>query len=133
MEASINYWAVLVAAVSSFVIGGLWYAPFLFGNAWQKAVGLTDEQLKNANMARTFGLSFVMSVLISYGMAMFFASEVDFQMGLMYGSMTALFFVIPSMGINSLFEHHSLKLFLINAGYNLVTYVVIGGIIGAWR
>ena len=132
MEVSINYWAVLVAAVSSFVIGGLWYAPFLFGNAWQKAAGLTDEELKNANMAKTFGLSFVLSVMISYGMAMFFASEVDFQMGIMYGSMTALFFVIPSMGINSLFEHHSLKLFLINAGYNLVIYVVIGGIIGAW-
>jgi hypothetical protein len=110
----------------------LWYAPFLFGNAWQKATGLTDEELKNANMARTFGLSFVMSVMISYGMAMFFGSEVDFQMGLMYGLMTAVFFVIPSMGINSLFEHHSLKLFLINAGYNLVTYVAIGGIIGAW-
>lgn len=133
MDVSINYWAVLVAAISSFVIGGLWYAPFLFGNAWQKATGLTDEELKNASMARTFGLSFVMSVLISYGMAMFFVSEVDFQMGLVYGAMTALFFVIPSMGINSLFEHHSLKLFLINAGYNLVTYVVIGGIIGAWR
>jgi hypothetical protein len=133
MEASVNYWAVLVAAVSSFVIGGLWYAPFLFGNAWQKATGLTDEELKETNMAKTFGLSFILSVMIAYGMAMFFGGEVDFQMGLMYGSMTALFFVIPSMGTNSLFEHHSLKLFLINAGYNLLTYVVIGGIIGAWH
>ena len=133
MEASINYWAVLVAAISSFVIGGLWYAPFLFGNAWQKATGLTDEELKNANMGKTFGLSFILSVMIAYGMAMFFGGEVDLQMGLMYGSMTALCFVIPSMGTNSLFEHHSLKLFLINAGYNLVTYVVIGGIIGAWH
>jgi hypothetical protein len=115
MEADINYWAVLVAAVSSFVIGGLWYAPFLFGNAWQKAVGLSDEELKNANMGKTFGLSFVLSVLISYGMAMFFGGEVDFH-----------------LGINSLFEHHSLKLFLINAGYNLLIYTVIGGIIGAW-
>ena len=132
MEADINYWAVLVAAVSSFVIGGLWYAPFLFGNSWQKAAGLSDEELKNANMGKTFGLSFVLSVLISYGMAMFFGAEVDFHMGLIYGSMTALFFVIPSMGTNSLFEHHSLKLFLINAGYNLVTYTVIGGIIGSW-
>ena len=133
MEASVNYWAVLVAAISSFVIGGLWYAPFLFGNAWQKATGLTDEELKNASMGKTFGLSFILSVMIAYGMAMFFGGEVGLQMGLIYGSMTALFFVIPSMGTNSLFEHHSLKLFLINAGYNLLTYVVIGGIIGAWH
>ena len=133
MEADVNYWAILVAAVSSFVIGGLWYAPFLLGNSWQKEVGLSDEELKNANMVKTFGLSFVMSVMISYGMAMFFVGgEIDLQSGLMYGAMTGVFFVIPSMGINSLFEHHTFKLFMINAGYNLVTYTVIGGIIGAW-
>ena len=133
MEVTVNYWAVLVAAISSFVIGGLWYAPFLFGNVWQKAAGLSDEELKNANMGKTFGLSFVLSIMISYGMAMFFGAEVDLNMGIIYGAMTAVFFVIPSMGTNSLFEHHSLKLFLINAGYNLVTYIVIGAIIGAWH
>ena len=133
MEATINYWAVLVAAVSSFIVGAIWYGPFILGKAWQAAVGLTDEELQKANMARKFGLAFVLSVLITYGMAMFFAGQADFQDGLMYGAMTALFFVIPSMGINSLFEHHSLKLFLINAGYNLITYLVIGGILGAWH
>ncbi len=133
MDVVINYWAVLVAAISSFVIGGLWYAPFLFGKVWQKAVGLSDDELKSASMGKTFGISFVLSVIISYGMANFFGPEVNMNMGIMYGAMTALFFVIPSMGTNSLFEHHKLNLFLINAGYNLVTYVVIGTIIGAWH
>jgi len=135
MDVVINYWAVLVAAISSFVIGGLWYAPFLFGKAWQKAVGLTDEDLKNANMGKTFGISFVLSVIIAYGMAYFFGGNPDMNMnlGMMYASITAIFFVIPSMGTNALFEHHKLSLFLINAGYNLVTYTVIGAIIGAWH
>lgn len=26
-----NYWAVLLAAVTSFLLGGLWYSPALFG------------------------------------------------------------------------------------------------------
>ena len=133
MEANINYWAVLVAAISSFVVGGLWYAPFLFGKAWQAAAGLSDEKIKNASMGKTFGLSFVLSVMIAYGMAMFFGEGVDLNMGLMYGGMTAVFFVIPSMGINSLFEHHSARLFFINAGYNLVTYLIIGAILGVWH
>lgn len=133
MEANTNYWAVLVAAISSFAVGSLWYAPFLFGKAWQAATNLTDEKLKNANMGRTFGLSFVLSVVIAYGMAMFFGEGVDLHMGLMYGSMTAVFFVIPSLGINDLFEQRPLKLFLINAGYNLVIYTIIGGILGIWH
>ena len=42
----LNLWAVLVAAISAFVLGGLWYAPFLFGGAWKKANGFgADEPL----------------------------------------------------------------------------------------
>ena len=62
---SINYLAVGVAAVSAFIIGGLWYAPFLFGKVWQKEVGLSDEEMKNANMGKTFGIAFVLSLIIS--------------------------------------------------------------------
>lgn len=133
MDFHVNYWAVLVAAVSSFAVGALWYAPFLTGKAWQKEAGLTDEQLKEANMGKTFGLAFVMSVIIAYGMAMFFGGEADLHKGAMWGMMTALFFVIPSFAINDLFEHRPLKLWLINAGYNLVTYTIMGAILGAWN
>ena len=31
---SLNYWAIFVAALSTFLIGGLWYSPAVFGNAW---------------------------------------------------------------------------------------------------
>ena len=58
MEGSINYLAVVVSAISAFVIGALWYAPFLFGKAWQAETGLSDEDLK-AGMGKTFGGSFV--------------------------------------------------------------------------
>lgn len=132
MEANVNYWAVLVAAISSFAIGSLWYAPFLFGKIWQKACGLSDEDLKNANMGKTFALAFVLSVVIAYGMAMFFGEPVGLHMGALYGAMTAVFFVIPSIGTLGLFEHHKLSLFLVNSGYKLVTYTLIGAIIGAW-
>ncbi|MEN8247612.1 MAG: DUF1761 domain-containing protein [Bacteroidota bacterium] len=132
MEANINYWAVLVAAISSFAIGALWYAPFLFGKVWQKAIGLSDEELKNANMGKTFGLAFVLGVMISFGMAMFFGEPIGLHQGAMYGAMTAIFFVIPSIGTLGLFEQHKLLLFLVNSGYKLVTYTVIGAIIGAW-
>jgi len=42
----INYWAVLLAAVSAFALGGIWYSPVLFQRSWQQASGLSDAQLK---------------------------------------------------------------------------------------
>ena len=52
----VNWIAIVVAAVASFLLGGLWYSPVLFGKAWQRETGLTDEQLKKGNMAKIFGL-----------------------------------------------------------------------------
>ena len=42
----VNWLAVLTAAISSFLLGGLWYSPALFFKAWQRSAGLTDEQLQ---------------------------------------------------------------------------------------
>ena len=47
----LNLFAVVVAAVSSFVIGGLWYSPLLFQRAWMAANNFKDSDLQNANMA----------------------------------------------------------------------------------
>ena len=66
-------------------------------------------------------------------MAMFFEGDVGLQMGAMYGFMTGFFFVAASIGIIYLYEHKSLKLFLINAGYQILTYTIIGAIIGVWQ
>ncbi|MGB4971685.1 MAG: DUF1761 domain-containing protein, partial [Cyclobacteriaceae bacterium] len=51
----LNYWAILVSALSTFLIGGLWYSPAVFGKAWMKENGLTEEDLKKGNMAKIFG------------------------------------------------------------------------------
>ena len=67
----VNWIAILVAALLSFVLGGIWYSPVLFGKAWQREAGLTDEQLKNANMAKIFGLTFVLCVLAAWMFAVF--------------------------------------------------------------
>ena len=54
----INHIAVLVCAVMSLVIGAVWWSPLMFAKAWQKEVGLSDDQLKQMNPAKTFGLTF---------------------------------------------------------------------------
>lgn len=61
-----NFLAILVAAIVPIILGFLWYNPMLFGNAWMRASGMTEEKMKGGNMAVIFGVSLLLSVLLSF-------------------------------------------------------------------
>lgn len=65
----INLLAVLVAALSSFGVGFIWYNPKVFGTIWMEESGMTDEKAKNANMAKIFGLTFVYAFMLAFSMS----------------------------------------------------------------
>jgi hypothetical protein len=127
----INYLAVGVAALSSFLIGGLWYSPILFAKAWMRETGLSEEQL-GKNMGRTFAIAFALSVLIAFNLAAFLGPEANWSWGMTAGVLAAVW-VGGSMAITFAFEQRSVILTLIDSGYHLVTYAVMGGILGAWH
>jgi hypothetical protein len=129
----INYLAVVVAALASFVVGFFWYSPMLFSKVWQKETGLTDEKLKNANMFLIFGVSFLLTLIISFNLAAFLGKDAGLAWGMTAGALAGIGWVAASLGILYLFERRSMRLFLINAGYQAVTYIVAGGIIGVWQ
>ena len=52
----INFLAVIVSALSSFLIGGLWYSPALFGKSWMKEAGLSEKETKSAPMGKILEL-----------------------------------------------------------------------------
>lgn len=127
-----NIWAVLVAALSGFVLGGLWYSPVLFGKAWQRETGLSDERLAGGNLAMIFGLAFVLCLVASLVFAMFLGPRPSLALGLGAGFSAGLCWVSASFGINYLFERKSLRLFLINAGYHTLQFTLIGLILALW-
>jgi hypothetical protein len=129
----INWLAALAAGVSSFVVGGLWYSPALFGKAWQRETGLTDEQLKAGNPAKIFGGSLVLSVAAAVMFAMFLGPNPALGFATGAGFAAGLFWVAASFGINYLFEHKGLRLFLINGGYHTVQFTVFGLVLGLWH
>jgi hypothetical protein len=63
-----NLLAVLVAALSSFVVGFIWYNPKVFGTIWMKEAGFAQEQSKKGNMLKIFGLTFVYSLMVAFTM-----------------------------------------------------------------
>ncbi|MBB3167428.1 DUF1761 domain-containing protein [Simiduia aestuariiviva] len=130
---ALNIYAILVAAVSSFALGGIWYSPLLFGKSWMVETGLTEEDAKKQNMAKTFGLAFLANLVIAFNLAMFLGAESTLHTGLFYGFLAGFGWVAMSLAINDLFEQRSFKLFAINAGFNTVIFTLMGAIIGAWH
>jgi hypothetical protein len=127
-----NILAVIAAAIATFVLGGLWYSPVLFGKPWQREAGVTDEEMKSANMGLVFGLSLVLSLIASLVFALFLGPRPPVSLGLGAGFAAGLCWVSASFGINYLFERRSLKLFLINAGYHTLQFTIIGLVLALW-
>lgn len=128
-----NIWAVIVAAVSTFLIGGLWYSPAVFGKAWMRENGFTEEGMKNSNMVKIFGLAFFLAFIASINLAMFMGPEDNIGMGAFWGFLAGFGWVATFVGTHYLFERRSFTLFLINAGYSIVALTVMGVILAAWK
>ncbi|WP_339922228.1 DUF1761 domain-containing protein [uncultured Cyclobacterium sp.] len=128
---NINWLSVIVASISSFLVGGIWYGP-LFGKPWRHAFGFTETDLNTRNMPKVFSLSLLLAFIAALNLALFIGANADMAYGLMAGFMTGLGWVATLLGILYLFENRSFKAFLINAGYCIVALTLMGGILGAW-
>jgi hypothetical protein len=131
---TINYLAVIAAALSTFVLGGLWYSPALFGKAWMRANNFTSEELQTFSKARMFGWSFLFSLVMAFNLAMFLAEpRTDVTWGMTAGALAGLGWVAMAIAVVGLFENKSWTYILINGGYMTVAFIIMGAIIGGWR
>jgi len=157
----INIYALLVAALVPLIMGFVWYNPKLFGTAWMREAEMTEEKMKAGNMPVIFIISFILSFLLSFFvqfitihqtgalgmiggdltkalpsysafMADYGAAFRTFKHGALHGTMAGIFFVLPVMAVNGLFERKSWKYILINAGFWAVCLAIMGGIVCGW-
>lgn len=139
----INWWAVLVAGISSFVVGGIWYSPGLFGKAWMKDNNFTEEEIKKGgNKGKIFGFTLVFSLLMAVNLAMFLSTQADcppqcaapadLTWGAIAGFLAGIW-TFCAIAIHSLFELKPWRLILINGFYSVIALILMGAIIGAWR
>ncbi len=129
----INYAAVLVAALSAFLIGGLWYSPALFQRPWMRANGFSEANLQKGSTGMIFGLAFVFSLIMAANLAAFLAApDTTTAWGATAGFLAAVW-VALGIGVVALFERRPWSYTLINGGYWVVSLTLMGLIIGAWR
>jgi hypothetical protein len=125
-----NIWAVLVAAVSSFLLGGLWYSPVLFGKAWNTENG---GAMKPGHPAKVFGISFAFALIAAICFAVWLGAAPALDVALKAGALAGFGFVATSFGINYQFANRTFKLWLIDGGYHLFQFLLFGLVLGLWH
>ena len=132
VEITINLTAAIVAAVASFVLGGIWYGPG-FGKRWQALVGLSDEDIANSgHPAKIFAAAFVLTFIQALMLSAVIPADPDVEVGLVYALVIGISFVATAFGVNYLFSRSPRALFAIDAGYNVLQFALMGAVIGAF-
>jgi hypothetical protein len=136
---SINYFAVLIAAVASMGLGFLWYSPYMFGKQWMKMMGYTQESMKKAQkeMGSMYALSFVGALVMAYvlshvmGLSQYFYSYTPVMTGITSAFFAWIGFVAPVQMTEVIFgKNKNRNLYFINTSYQLTSLVLMGVIIG---
>ncbi len=155
---NINFLALLLAALSSLVVGFIWYNPKVFGSIWMRETGINHEDGKGKNMIAIFAMSIFYAFLISFILQMLVIHQFGalglvggkpelakpsyeafmadygtafrtFKHGALHGFFTGLFFALPVIGTSALYERRSWKYVLVAGGYWVITCMVMGAII----
>lgn len=131
---NVNWVAVLVAILPSFVIGSVWYMPQVFGNYWMKASKLKQKDFENANFATALVKTTVMNFVMVTGLAVLMSALAfdTWQQGAMLGLLVSVVFAATSRGVHLAFEYRSFGLFFLNGAHDALFLAVAGAILGAF-
>lgn len=129
----VHYIAVLVASISAFLVGWLWYSKVLFAEVWMKEIGFSPDQLGNPTMSMI--ITAVMILLMSLGLGILIQW---FDLNTFFSILTLGFFVwlIGAMPVELngvLFGGKSKTLFFIHTGHKFVEIITISIVLGFWK
>jgi hypothetical protein len=133
MEVQVNTWAVVAAMVSSMVVGSIWYARSVFGNTWMKLARVEGD---GGSVVRPIVTTMIVSLITAYVLAhVSYLSNQFFQNSFLQDAVTTAFwmwlgFTAARFITHDAFEGRPMKLTLINIANELVTFLVMGAIIG---
>lgn len=133
--ADVNYLAVVVATITTFVLGATWYAWALFGKAWAKHVGLSKKQMDDSSgMVPVFSMTAMGSFIASTTMAaLLLATNTEGVLqGAIFGFLIGFAFRFTAHVMHNGFERKNHELTVINSMYDMVQLAVVGAILGGW-
>lgn len=137
MDVSVNYLAVLLAAVSSMIVGSVWYARSVFGESWAKLTNVDMNRTpKRGEMVGLMVTTFLSSLLMAYILAhVSFLANIFFKNSFLQDTVTTAFwlwlgFIATRVYMRDTFEGRHKKLTALTVSHELVTVLVMALIIG---
>lgn len=138
MEVQINYLAVFLAAVSTMVVGSIWYSKGVFGETWGKLAKVKmDQKPKPGEMTWLLGSTFIASLVMVYILAhVSYLSNQFFANSFLQDTMTTAFwlwlgFTATRLYVHDAFEGRRKKLTALNTLHEFVTIMAAALIIGS--
>ena len=135
MLSGLNWWAIIGATVSTFVVGGLWYSEQLFGKQWGKLVGMTVKEMNNPEgMGKRYGMAGVASFITAVVLAnlLLATGTVGWSDGLIFGAVIGFAFRMGAHVIHNSFAKKNETLTWIDGAHDIVTLAVMGAILANW-
>jgi hypothetical protein len=129
----VNVLAVFLAALSSFMLGGLWYSDALLGKVWRREAGDVREKAGTGHPAKVFGLSFLHALVAAFAYAWIVPAPAGAAAALGQGLLVGAGLVATSFGINYQFAGRRARLWLVDGGYHTAQFALYGLILGLWR
>jgi hypothetical protein len=125
---NINLFAVLVAAASTFILGGIWYSPILFFKPWVKAAGRPPRM-----NPLVFIVSLIFALVAATAFAILLGPRPTLDYAVEWGAIVGVCFAATSLGVNYAFAGRGLTLWAIDSGYHVVRFILFGVILGLWH
>jgi zinc transporter ZupT len=127
-----NYLGIIAGTIVLFAFGAVWYIAL--GGAWQAAVGVPKDVLAAAGFM-PFVISFVAGLLISYCFdnMLWHYERADASKGAQVGVLIGVCIYVPMVAMLYSYAQRSMTLFLIDAGYGLIGFVLTGAVVGWLR
>lgn len=128
--ASINFLAVIVAAIVNMVVGAIWFT--VFRKTFLDNVGKSEEEL--GSPTRGYIWSAVASLVMAYVLARFvdYAGAATVGAGISTGLWAGIGFIATAGLSAAVFENRSTKLYILNTAYHLVSLAIMGAILAVW-
>lgn len=132
---NLNWISLLIATLIPMIMGFIYYHPKLFGTAWMKSIGVTEEEVNKQPKGKVFAIALVMSFLLAFFLVNFNNApgqegQYDtFGHGAFHGMFLGIVVAMPVLVTNGLFEMRSIKNLAINVLYWIITLALMGGVL----